>query len=133
MQVSSDDFNCKSSFIFRKDFSAPFRYIFKELTLFKQLLLQTLKARFSLIFDTAVVKLRNKIECLNQDRFCLVCALFTTKDRREKLTDLFTVKYNSYFNVTLKKKWYVPDVMCAMCRRGLQEGKSVGKTQYSAL
>ena len=43
------------------------------------------------------------MEYPDRDRFCLVCALFTTKEHREKLTDLYIAKYERYFNVKLVK------------------------------
>ena len=72
------------------------------------------------------------MECPNRDRFCLVCGLFTPKDRQEKITDLVMATYKSYFNVKLVKKWYIPNIMCSTCRRGLDGGKSVTKFRYSS-
>ena len=72
------------------------------------------------------------MECPNRDRFCRVCALFTTKDRQKNITVLINTKYESYFNVTHKNKWYVPNVICATCLRGLYRQDSVGRIKYSS-
>ena len=87
------------------------------------LMLSTIFSK-SFSFKPTFERIANKMQCLNRDKFCFVCSLYTTHKHKNNITNELCTRYRKRFSVDVPRdNWYVPNVMCVTCRRSLDGTK----------
>lgn len=60
------------------------------------------------------------MECPNRNFFCYVCGLFVISKYKRNITKSVVESFEGYFVATyIPNLWYVPEVVCDYCYRGL--------------
>lgn len=71
------------------------------------------------------------MECVNRNNFCFVCGMYSPSKNRRNITRTIVIAYEAYFAVAyVPNLWYVPEVVCDYCYRGLSEWLSCKSNRH---
>lgn len=71
------------------------------------------------------------MKCPNRNKFCIVCGFFVPPNKKRNITKGFVNCYESYFVLNLLKSWYVPEIVCDYCYRGVLRSQNTKQTHNS--